>query len=46
MDLSTLLLVAAVVLFVVAAFVPRSWIGFVGLACFAASFLVSGLKVG
>lgn len=38
-----LLLIAAVVLFVLAAFVPRGWMVPVGLACFAGSFLLPRL---
>lgn len=45
MDLSVLLLVAAVILFIAEYFVKPSTVP-AGLACFAGSFLASGVHVG
>jgi uncharacterized membrane protein YgdD (TMEM256/DUF423 family) len=45
MDLSLLLLIAAVVLFVVSVIPPigKAWMVPIGLACFAGSFLFEGI---
>jgi len=48
LDLRTILLLAAVVLFVIAIFSTSHWDDFVaaGLAAFAAAFLVGGVDLG
>lgn len=43
MDLATILLIGAVILFVLAAVLPQGWMLPIGLALFAGAFLVSGL---